>query len=155
MLYSLTNVKFESLKSISEMHILRNIYVYITMEIRARRAVNQSFSTTKSVFLNIIFQIKWEPVNFFISILVPNLLVPLSTPLLLFNLNMDQNKNFITTTLFILKYYIPDKMRTSQPNLLVPLSTPLLIFILNKDQSKKKYWGKVTHDSFLVTLDTY
>ena len=106
-------------------------------------------------FLNIIFQIKWEPVNFFISILVPNLLVPLSTPLLLFNLNMDQNKNFITTTLFILKYYIPDKMRTSQPNLLVPLSTPLLIFILNKDQSKKKYWGKVTHDSFLVTLDTY
>jgi hypothetical protein len=155
LLYSLTNVKFESLKSISEMHILRNIYVYITMEIRARRAVNQSFSTTKSVFLNIIFQIKWEPVNFFISILVPNLLVPLSTPLLLFNLNMDQNKNFITTTLFILKYYIPDKMRTSQPNLLVPLSTPLLIFILNKDQSKKKYWGKVTHDSFLVTLDTY
>ena len=138
MLYSLTNVKFESLKSISEMHILRNIYVYITMEIRACRAVNQSFSTTKSVFLNIIFQIKWEPVNFFISILVPNLRVPLSTPLLIFNLNMDQNKNFITTKLFILKYYIPDKMRT-KPNLLVPLFTPLLIFILNKDQRKKKY----------------
>ena len=106
------------------------------MEIRACRAVNQSFSTTKSVFLNIIFQIKWEPVNFFISILVPNLLVPLSTPLLIFNLNMDQNKNFITTKLFILKYYIPDKMRTSQPNLLVPLSTPLLIFNLNMDQNK-------------------
>lgn len=30
---------------------------------------------------------------FFISILVPNLLVPLSTPLLIFILNKDQSKN--------------------------------------------------------------